>query len=1041
MSGMVSALGCPASMEAGADPQDLPENADAPPPFPFPTTSTSRLPPTFESTSPTTENTPGTANSGPATSGASGVQAAPFPLIPVPNSPPPTFDQAMGLEPLPEIPPLQPLDDSANPLSTPPLPVVIEPQSGPSMSSPSTQYASAPSSPILSAIGSIEDSLNDEERSDRRMWNADLLAGYTLSERVQREIERKRVREQAMVLLVREEDSRLPSTPIVAQTIQAEEVVEETSNERLPPPGETSGTPKESGPSPDETPIPPVPTSTADVASNPTHVIEPVPVPLQKAETPSSPGELVSQIVEQEEVNQSQAVPEPAAHPETSTGSSPSAAQPIFEESEVAEEQLPGHAAGTKETGDVEGRTGISAWDKQGTVEAGLQEPAEPKATPNAPEHATLDPVQPVEVSVSGVPAASKQIAGPESLPTASPLPLTAGKDITSETLAGVIEAGITVEEPLSTAPTQQNPPAQPPVETSPPSGNEPVHRKDPSPANSDEPVENPIPVRKLTRGKAIRRSSSGLKLSSPTSPTSSSPTASPVMRPLFSSGFTFSTSPILPASTALAETSEQQHQQEQPVSIRARRLAHRVSEPVVLSTTAIAEEQGAEGSEKERERRSVDQGRLQGRRLRDGPIMEIDATPTKRPPPEQALPPHREAALRRRESAITRSRPLTAPLSAVASRPTFITRSSNLPSGPLINLNDESPPLSPLSSGLPDIHALASTTSELLQLLEEDAAVPVAESSAQAAAKAAMIQDLQAEVQRQEALDAGSVGEPAPPAVPPKDDVISASEMETPKKKAPPPPPRVRSGKGANERANGKISIVETASSPITPRPSLRRPPDKPDVEEVPKMPALPTRRPPPPPPLPLPHDRTRSPSPASSASPPPVFARRPNALRADSAVSASSLSSSIFDNGSYLAPLPPKIQIRIPPPLPARRLGSIRPKGPRPPPPPTPRAWSKVVADSLDPPARPPNDRIHSDGPLDIHTQGMDEEDMQGIRTPQRSTSERDIRSTAGPRSPEYTDLDVLVSRLESSGREFEVSQRHSSIGSITFKFEGEE
>ncbi|MDA4805866.1 hypothetical protein NY486_08190, partial [Enterobacter hormaechei] len=59
-------------------------------------------------------------------------------------------------------------------------------------------FVSAPSSPISepsTAHGDYEDS---DERDDRRMWNADLSAGYSLEERVRREGVRQSARAKAL---------------------------------------------------------------------------------------------------------------------------------------------------------------------------------------------------------------------------------------------------------------------------------------------------------------------------------------------------------------------------------------------------------------------------------------------------------------------------------------------------------------------------------------------------------------------------------------------------------------------------------------------------------------------------------------------------------------------------------------------------------------------------------------------------------------------------------------------------------------------------
>ncbi|KAK4687718.1 hypothetical protein P7C73_g2399, partial [Tremellales sp. Uapishka_1] len=153
---------------------DLPESADPPPPFPFPTSSTSRLPPGFAtSTSPSSP-----------------------PSLERPLSPPPTFEQAIS-QPLPLIETGQ-----STPRARPTL--IITQSSTPSVSRPltpspispaSTQFASAPTSPTETVVPE-EEGGTEEERADRRMWNADLLAGYGLGERVRREIERKKKREE-----------------------------------------------------------------------------------------------------------------------------------------------------------------------------------------------------------------------------------------------------------------------------------------------------------------------------------------------------------------------------------------------------------------------------------------------------------------------------------------------------------------------------------------------------------------------------------------------------------------------------------------------------------------------------------------------------------------------------------------------------------------------------------------------------------------------------------------------------------------------------
>ncbi|WWD08466.1 hypothetical protein V865_006578 [Kwoniella europaea PYCC6329] len=170
---------------------DIPEAGEPPPPFPFPTPSTARLPPAFGTT-------PGTANP---------PQSSPDER---PRSPPPSFEIAIGLStaPSPAIPtssstPSTPRAEAQRPILTvsTSIPQVNEPDSAdPTEESPSsTHYASAPSSPTHTVIGfediRASERTKREERDDRKAWNDDLLAGYTLEERVRREMERRKGRE------------------------------------------------------------------------------------------------------------------------------------------------------------------------------------------------------------------------------------------------------------------------------------------------------------------------------------------------------------------------------------------------------------------------------------------------------------------------------------------------------------------------------------------------------------------------------------------------------------------------------------------------------------------------------------------------------------------------------------------------------------------------------------------------------------------------------------------------------------------------------
>lgn len=171
-----------------------------------------------------------------------------------PRSPPPSWEQAVGLAPLPT--PAASSDNTPRTTTapdTPSVPRLVIPDQSHSLSvSPtSSRYESAPSSPFLSPVSVADpptlhpqtpaivvppplplpsnlesistsaptlanpstapststaiavdqdpnantDGMTAEERLDRKLWNEDLLAGYSLEERVRREWDRRKVRE------------------------------------------------------------------------------------------------------------------------------------------------------------------------------------------------------------------------------------------------------------------------------------------------------------------------------------------------------------------------------------------------------------------------------------------------------------------------------------------------------------------------------------------------------------------------------------------------------------------------------------------------------------------------------------------------------------------------------------------------------------------------------------------------------------------------------------------------------------------------------
>ncbi|WVW80994.1 hypothetical protein I302_102985 [Kwoniella bestiolae CBS 10118] len=198
---------------------DIPEAGEPPPPFPFPTPSTARLPPAF-GTAPTTSQSEER-----------------------PRSPPPSFEIAIGLSPAPSPAlPSTTSTPSTPRASRPGLTVITNiPQvivlNTPEESPSSTHYASAPSSPTHTVIGfdniRASERARREERDDRKAWNEDLLAGYTLEERVRREIERRREREPSREYAQEEGTGQEGSETESVGSIDGEEIVAE------PGPGDT----------------------------------------------------------------------------------------------------------------------------------------------------------------------------------------------------------------------------------------------------------------------------------------------------------------------------------------------------------------------------------------------------------------------------------------------------------------------------------------------------------------------------------------------------------------------------------------------------------------------------------------------------------------------------------------------------------------------------------------------------------------------------------------------------------------------------------
>jgi hypothetical protein len=827
------------------------------------------------------------------------------------------------------------------------------------------------------------------------MWNEDLLAGYSLEERVQREFARRGSkelgtggignvtgRENASPLSEGEDPAPRPAEeadrpagePAAVAAVQPSPTAIEPSDPQPAVTTPLASLPAELPAEEEAEPVEPtIAESTtvevspkAEPVSFPSPVASPIP-PAIELDTPSIPTDEPAKSPAQEAALsgipiESQVDVEPPSQPETVIQTAP----------------LPFDSTSPAKV--PEGLSSIK--------------PAEPVAEP---EVVALTPGN-VIPSAREVPEVSRPIKAVEPIakpdiiaPTARPVIQSASENpkISSPIRSDEPAAdSATISAPPRVIPSASNPPTETAVEpeiikpsTRPSISSASAHRSlatlaESEEVNSTEPISTSAPTRKLTRGKAIRRSSSGLiKTLTPSSP------SEVVAAPLFSAArFDFGKSQITESD---------------------RPFIHRASAPEVHSFVNDKRSRG--------DRSSEDHGFkvLGGRRLGDPPLnpikqKQVDTTNSAE---SEVIPPHREAALLRRESILAKYVRPPPPPSSSMSKPlppdpkiSPIARRESLPSGPLIDFSDYDHDSISNTSHHPEIPGLVAANAELLELLEQEASLP--QSSSQAASKAQLVEDLKAQLQ--------SIGEESrertPPPLPPRTQPITHVQGAI-KKKPPPPPPPIRA---RNWTSGQKISIAETATSPITPRPSIRRPNLNEGSPTRKQPPPIPTRRPPPPPPQ-----------------PPPLF-------RAISEVT--STTSSLFDgensqtSTSTIAPLPPK------PPL-WRGLSSgkfdrspQKPRGPRPAPPAPRRSWARVVSDH-------PLDRTHSEEVLSLNN--VDDGDHQDeLTSPTRSTSEMDLsRPVVRPRRvAEYTDLDVFVSRLEGSGREYEVSPLSPCLLNLT-------
>ncbi|ORX41174.1 hypothetical protein BD324DRAFT_46918 [Kockovaella imperatae] len=465
--------------------------------------------------------------------------------------------------------------------------------------------------------------------------------------------------------------------------------------------------------------------------------------------------------------------------------------------------------------------------------------------------------------------------------------------------------------------------------------------------SNPDAIVDVSPPSRKLSRGAAVRRTSSGLRSETGSNQNRQSP-VSP-KQPLFSSpGRT--ASQILDSPESNRTRSEQRFLREEDSIVPSREktiMKHRTKSQPNLLLQSISENV-----------------------------------------PTEALPPHREAALKRRDLHLPRLA-LDTTSNEVPRSPTKSGNTVAQSSGPLINFNRINSQASPS-----DVGDHSAWTAELLQLLDQVSS-PIAESSSQ-------------ERPNSQGLP---VSASASTATLPVISSISAG-----KKRPPPPPPPIplrvkRQQQLADTPASvsRKRSVLSTANSPIIPfttkssalssaasqrSPSEGKPPER-----------LPTRRP-----APLPPKRPADDPEASEAPLPVGPPTRPSPQQAVTFSTSTSSADAVVPESS-----PPQAR------RPYTALSS-RPRGPRPPPAPM-RQWSKVVSQTWEQPA--PLSPANPSSPTEFSV----DTSIVNRSHPLRSTSAQDLRSplqrTETGNQMEYTDLDVFVSRLEGSGREYEVSR----------------
>ncbi|WRT70561.1 uncharacterized protein IL334_007559 [Kwoniella shivajii] len=994
---------------------DIPEAGEPPPPFPFPTPSTSRLPPTFSSSTNNLSSLTTDSDTHPNSEQR-------------PRSPPPSFEIAIGLIPSPHPDP-EALSISTSTPSTPrptrpaltlsttlPPPTTSEVASASSEQSPSsTHYASAPSSPTQTIIG-FEDIREAErlrkekqEKDDRTAWNEDLLAGYTLEERVKREMERRGIKGQEEKPIKQdeseEEDDTSASdheTEISIRPVEQDKTKSPVKSESVIPIEEDRQSSLEAQTYISDQNISTVPNVIAESSASTTAPSSP-----HLAQQESEPDPVPKSVLDIAQADET-SVPEPGQHDVEDPSSTV-----------VDPKVVIGDAVSSDKTSPAESIPTSGAVNSKDISSNGNS---------TSREERPVSPIKPDSISVKSSPKVDSEV--PPSIASLPSRSLETQSDLAKTLSSGPVDRASI--DRVSSKPSTADPvtplvvPKPSTVEDNllPVSGAKiermnPATEANPPTAKSEHlhvpgsKLERPV-LRRPTSSEPLFRSQvqiSGIKLKSSTQGNDSTQGAKTAI----------GNDTTIPVSDTLAPASEPQTKAEVKSD-------HEVTQVISVSTKD-----------------------------------------------EDTMNPNREAALKRRNlhsrSPVIHTPTILPPAPKVKVQVIKLKEPKPL-SGPLINFDTPtpSPPHTPDTSSRKerahsqDISALAASSAELLSLLElqgylqEVPDEPIAESSAQGAAR----------------LRRKSSSSPPPPSPPP-----------VKLRRVPPPLPKIDPKKDA---------IPSSSSAEIEPTKT-----DKKDIEQkdngeanTSSRPPLPARRPPPPPPPPPPQPRL-------SLIPriPPPLPPRPISTRMNStdAPSTSSNDTTKVSSAAVL-PMPP---VR---PTVVTRLSLSRPKGPRPPPPPPrPRqtSWSRLMSpftsssprstktndvppieesEMIESPLRPSNERAKSDYPQPPAMVSEQEEERD--RVVERSSSAMNLRSPSPASSPtltsdlrpgdepsisladvgqstgthpdeqenidgqaegqvgtrngngnrEWTDLDLLVSRIESSGREFESFNQISSF-----------